>query len=82
MKKIDWTAKLSSRKFWAAIGNFASMLLVALGFSESQAAQIAALIMAGGGVIAWIVAEGMVDAARIKAEAGACQEMKPPDPEA
>ena len=49
-KKIDWTAKLSSRKFWAALGNFVSMLLVALGFSESQAAQIAALVMAGGGV--------------------------------
>lgn len=68
MKKIDWTSKLSSRKFWAAIANFASMLIVALGFSESQAAQIAAIIMAGGGVIAWIVAEGMVDAARVKSD--------------
>jgi hypothetical protein len=62
---IDWKQKLSSRKFWAAVSNFVSMLVIALGYAENTATQIAALIMAGSGVIAWIVAEGMVDAASV-----------------
>ena len=31
MRKIDWTAKLTSRKFWAAIATFVSMMIVAIG---------------------------------------------------
>ena len=63
MKNIDWARKLTSRKMWAAIASFVSMMVVALGYAESQAAQIAALIMAGASVIAYIVGEGLVDAA-------------------
>ena len=31
MRKIDWTAKLTSRKFWAAIATFVSMMIVEIG---------------------------------------------------
>ena len=62
MNRIDWARKLTSRKMWAAIASFVSMMVVALGYAESQAAQIAALIMAGASVIAYIIGEGLVDA--------------------
>lgn len=60
---MDWKRKLCSRKFWAAIAEFVAMLLVALGDSQETATQIVALIMAGAGVIAYIVGEGLADAA-------------------
>lgn len=60
---IDWKRKLTSRKFWAAVADFVGMLLIALHLSEDTATQITALIMAGAGVIAYIVGEGLADAA-------------------
>lgn len=61
--KIDWKRKLTSRKLWMAIAEFVTMLYVALGGSESEATQIAALIMAGAGVIGYMIAEGLADSA-------------------
>ena len=63
---VNWIQKLTSRKFWAAIAEFVTMLLIAFKVSESEAAQITALIMAGASVIAYIVGEGLIDAARVK----------------
>lgn len=63
MKKIDWVKKLTSRKLWTAVGSFVSMMIVALGGTDNQATQVAALIMAGATVIAYIVGEGLTDAA-------------------
>lgn len=60
---IDWKRKLTSRKFWAAVADFVGMLLIALHLSEDTATQITALIMAGAGVIAYIVGEGLADVA-------------------
>lgn len=60
---IDWKSKLTSRKFWAAVCNFISMLIIALHGSQETATQITALILAGGGVIAYILGEGWADAA-------------------
>ena len=60
---VDWKSKLTSRKFWAAVVSFVALLVVALGGTEAQATQITALIMAGATVIAYIVGEGMIDAA-------------------
>ena len=54
--------KLTSRKMWLSIANFVSMLIIALGVSESEAAQVSALIMAGASVIGYVVAEGLADA--------------------
>ena len=58
---IDWKRKLTSRKMWLSIAEFVTMLYVALGGSESEATQIAALIMAGAGVIGYVIAEGLAD---------------------
>lgn len=60
--KIDWKRKLTSRKLWTAVGTFVSMMYVALGGTESEAQRIAALIMAGAAVIAYIIGEGLADA--------------------
>lgn len=61
--KIDWKRKLTSRKLWASVANFVSMLLIFFNYSESTAAQVAALIMAGAGVIGYVIAEGLADSA-------------------
>lgn len=55
--------KWTSRKLWLAVADFVGMLMVALGAAESAAAQVTALIMAGAGVAAYILGEGLVDAA-------------------
>ena len=65
---MDWKQKLTSRKFWAAIINFVTQLLIAFRMTESEAAQVAAVIMAGAGVIAYIVGEGLADAAGAAAD--------------
>jgi uncharacterized membrane protein len=67
--KIDWKKKLTSRKLWAAVVSFVSLLVVALGGSQELAAQVTALIMAGATVVAYIVGEGLVDAASAGAQA-------------
>lgn len=68
MKKIDWVRKLTSRKFWAAIASFVSMMFMACGGAESQATQTTALIMAGASVIAYIIGEGLTDVANAEPE--------------
>ena len=60
---IDWKSKLTSRKFWAAIAQFVTMLIIAFKGSEETATQVTALIMAGASVIAYIIGEGLIDAA-------------------
>ena len=60
--KIDWVRKLTSRKFWVALTDFVSMMIVAFGFAEELAVQVSAIIMAGAGLVAYIIAEGLVDA--------------------
>lgn len=61
MKNIDWVRKFTSRKFWTAVASFVSMMIVAFGGTENSATQIAALIMAGASVIAYIIGEGLAD---------------------
>lgn len=60
---IDWKRKLTSRKFWCALIGFVTPLLIAFGIPQETAAQVAAIIMAGGTLIAYIIGEGLVDAA-------------------
>lgn len=62
MKKKDLLRKLSSRKFWAAVVGFVSPMMLAFGSTQTQVDQTAAIIMAGGALVAYIVAEGFVDA--------------------
>ncbi len=66
MKKIDWVRKLTSRKLWTAVASFVSMMIVATGGAENTATQVTALIMAGASVVAYIIGEGLTDAAGIE----------------
>ena len=59
---IDWRKKLTSRKFWMALVAFITPLLLAFGVAENDVTQIVAIIMAGADVVAYIIAEGLVDA--------------------
>lgn len=82
MEKIDWKRKLTSRKFWATVCNFVGMLILAFGGTQETALQITEIIMAGAGVVAYIIAEGLVDAANVAIEAvPVFEETKPPEVE-
>ena len=61
MTKQDIIRKLSSRRLWMSIASFVSMLIVALGHSESQATQITSLILAGASVLGYVIGKGLVD---------------------
>lgn len=66
--KINWKQKLTSRKFWAALIGFVTALLVAFGVDNLTIEQVVALITAASTLIAYIVGEGIVDAARVNIE--------------
>jgi len=61
---INWKQKLTSRKFWLAVVAFVTNILVLFGLPENIIAQICTTIMSGAVVVAYIIGEGMVDAAR------------------
>lgn len=63
MTKQDIVRKFTSRKFWLALIGFITPLLLAFGVAETTTTQITAIIMAGADVLAYILAEGMTDAA-------------------
>ncbi len=58
---IDWKRKLTSRKFWAAVAGFVSMLMIFFGKDAGTAQQVTALIMAGASLISYIIGEGLAD---------------------
>ena len=62
---IDWKRKLTSRKFWAAVCGFVTLILIACGKTEAEAKQVAAIIMAGAVVIGYIIGEGLTDVAGV-----------------
>lgn len=64
--KIDWKRKLTSRKFWVALIGFVTAVMVALNIDKMTAEQVAAIISAMGTLIAYIIGEGLTDAAHIK----------------
>ena len=80
-EKIDWKKKLTSRKFWAAVCSLVAQMVVAFGGTEDQGVRITALIMAGATVIAYIIGEGLVDAANKEPEVVLQYEDQPPLPE-
>lgn len=63
--KINWKQKLTSRKFWAALTGFITAILVAFKVPDLTIEQVVAIISASATLIAYIIGEGMVDAARI-----------------
>ena len=66
--KINWKQKLISRKFWAAVIGFVTALMVAFGVNDLTIEQVVGLITAVSTLIAYIIGEGIIDAARIDAE--------------
>ena len=63
--KIDWKKKLTSRKLWMALAGFVSGLIIAFRGSAELAETISGCIMSGASVIAYIVGEGLTDAAAV-----------------
>lgn len=66
MNKIDWVRKLTSRKFWIALVSFITALLVAFNVDSGTTEQITSIIMAFASLIAYVLAEGFVDASNVK----------------
>lgn len=64
--KIDWKRKLTSRKFWAAVIGFVTAILVAFNVNKLTVEQTVAIVSALGTLVAYIIGEGMTDAAHIK----------------
>lgn len=67
MNKIDWIRKLTSRKLWVAIVGLVTSMLLIFGVAESDASQIAGIIMQAATVLGYLLAEGLTDAAGTKA---------------
>lgn len=64
---MDWKKKLTSRKFWTAVASFVTLMITAFGVAEDTAAQVSAIIMAGAAVVAYVLGEGLADAAGAEA---------------
>lgn len=62
MNKINWAQKLTSRKLWLAVAGLV-VGIITLFQPGSDTAQISGLILSLGSVVAYIVGEGLVDAA-------------------
>ena len=63
MTKDQLIRKLTSRKFWVAVTGFVTLIMTARGFDSGSIEQVVAIIMAGAAVLAYIIAEGLVDSA-------------------
>ena len=62
MSKEDLIRKLTSRKFWLAVVALVTGLLAAFKVDASTIETVSGIIMAAASVVAYILAEGMVDA--------------------
>lgn len=60
---IDWKSKLTSRKFWMAVIGLVSGILLAFRVNSETVETVSGVIMSGASVIAYIIGEGMIDAA-------------------
>lgn len=63
MTQIDWKRKLTSRKFWVAVVGLVSGLLMAFKVDGQTVETVSGCIMAAASVIAYIIGEGLADAA-------------------
>ena len=82
MTKDDWIRKLTSRKFWAAIAAFVAGLVTFFHSPSGSPEAITSLIMSFGAVVAYIVGEGIADAAGASADIIELpEEEKPPEEE-
>lgn len=61
MEKTQWVRKLTSRKFWMAVAEFVTALLIYLKKDATQAESLGALIMLAVAPAAYMFAEGWAD---------------------
>ena len=66
MKTIDWKRKLSSRKLWAAVAGIVTGLAMVFGLDENTISTVAGAVVSVASVVAYIMAEGKVDAESVK----------------
>ena len=66
MEKNDWKRKLSSRKFWAAAVGIITGLSMIFGLDENTISTVAGAVVSAASVVAYIMAEGKVDAEGVK----------------
>ena len=81
MTKEDWVRKLCSRKFWAAVAGFVTGLIAFIMSPNGSQEAIGGLIMSFGTLVAYIVGEGLADAAGAKADVLWVDDDKPPEVE-
>ena len=80
MTKEDWIRKLTSRKFWFAVAGLITGIVGFMKNPTTDTEAITSLIMALGSVVAYIIAEGLVDAARENGDTYVVEpEEKPPE---
>lgn len=60
---IDWKSKLTSRKFWMAVIGLISGVLLAFKVDAHTVETISGVVLSAGSVIAYIIGEGLIDAA-------------------
>ena len=66
MTNIDWKRKLSSRKLWAAVAGIVTGLAMVFGLDENTISTVAGAVVSVASVVAYIMAEGKVDAEGVK----------------
>lgn len=59
---IDWKRKLSSRKFLAAIAGLVTGLAMVFSLDQGTISNVAGAVVSAASVVAYIMAEGKVDA--------------------
>ena len=57
--------KLMSRKFWVAVAGIVSGLVMIFDYAETDAETIAGAVLTIGSAVAYMVAEGVIDAANV-----------------
>lgn len=66
---MDWKSKLTSRKFWMAVVGLVSGLLIAFRVDAETVETVSGVIMSAASVVAFVIGEGMADAAGAANEA-------------
>lgn len=61
--QFELRRKLSSRKLWAAVAGVVTGLAMVFGLDEGVISNVAGAVVSAASVVAYILAEGKVDAA-------------------
>ena len=65
-----WKDKLTSRKFWCAVVGVVLSIMVIFGYSDEEKTKVTGLITATGTLVAYIIGEGLTDAAHTEPKEG------------